>query len=143
MTAAPGESQVPVPDESQVPELRDAVARACRILAMEGVADGVLGHVSVRVGDGRMLIRGRGPGEHGLLFTTIDDIRLVDFSGAGDDPAAGYAMANELPIHGETLRARRFNDQSGGATTAPKPNARACNPVPARCGPFRRPRAGR
>ena len=85
MTAAPGESQVPVPDESQVPELRDAVARACRILAMEGVADGVLGHVSVRVGDGRMLIRGRGPGEHGLLFTTIDDIRLVDLSGA--DPA--------------------------------------------------------
>ena len=53
-----------------------------------------------------MLIRGRGPGEHGLLFTTIDDIRLVDFSGAGDDPAAGYSMANELPIHGETLRAR-------------------------------------
>ena len=26
-----------MPDESQVPELRDAVARACRILAMEGV----------------------------------------------------------------------------------------------------------
>ena len=48
MSAAPGGSQVPVPDQSQVPELRDAVARACRILAMEGVADGVLGHVSVR-----------------------------------------------------------------------------------------------
>ena len=51
-----------MPDESQIPELRDAVARACRILAMEGVVDGVLGHVSVRVGEDRMLIRGRGPG---------------------------------------------------------------------------------
>ena len=74
---------VTVPDESQIPELRDAVARACRIPQL---ARDVLGHVSVRIGDGRMLIRGRGPGEHGLLFTTIDDIRLVDFSGAGDDP---------------------------------------------------------
>jgi 3,4-dihydroxyphthalate decarboxylase len=112
-----------VPDQSQVPELRDAVARACRILAMEGVADGVLGHVSVRIGDGRMLIRGRGPGEHGLLFTTIDDIRLVDFSGAGDDPAAGYAMANELPIHGETLRTR---PQVNAVVHAHPPAATAC-----------------
>lgn len=95
-----------MPDQSQIPELRDAVARACRILAMEGVADGVLGHVSARVGEDRMLIRGRGPGEHGLLFTTIEDIRLVDLDGGGDDPADGYSMANELPIHGEILRAR-------------------------------------
>ena len=114
---------VTVPDESQIPELRNAVARACRILAMEGVADGVLGHVSVRIGDGRMLIRGRGPGEHGLLFTTIDDIRLVDFGGAGDDPAAGYSMANELPIHGETLRAR---PQVNAVVHAHPPAAVAC-----------------
>lgn len=87
-------------------ELRDRIALACRILAMEGAVDGVLGHISVRVGPGQMLIRGRGPADHGLLFTTQADVRLVDFDGAGDDPGAGYRMANELPIHGETLRAR-------------------------------------
>jgi ribulose-5-phosphate 4-epimerase/fuculose-1-phosphate aldolase len=86
--------------------MRDRIALACRILAMEGAVDGVLGHVSVRAGPDRMLIRGRGRRDHGLLFTTHEDIRLVDFDGAGDDPGAGYTMANELPIHGETLRAR-------------------------------------
>jgi ribulose-5-phosphate 4-epimerase/fuculose-1-phosphate aldolase len=93
-------------DPEGLAELRDRIALACRILAMEGAVDGVLGHVSVRAGPGRMLIRGRGRRDHGLLFTTHEDIRLVDFDGAGDDPGAGYAMANERPIHGETLRAR-------------------------------------
>jgi ribulose-5-phosphate 4-epimerase/fuculose-1-phosphate aldolase len=93
-------------DPEGLAELRDRIALACRILAMEGAVDGVLGHVSVRAGPDRMLIRGRGRRDHGLLFTTHEDIRLVDFGGAGDDPGAGYAMANERPIHGETLRAR-------------------------------------
>ena len=91
---------------AELAELRDRIALACRILAMEGAVDGVLGHISVRVGPDRMLIRGRGPQDHGLLFTTQADIRLVDFDGAGDDPDSGYTMANERPIHGETLRAR-------------------------------------
>src|ERR1700759_2394748 len=86
--------------------LRAGFARACRILAMEGAVDGVLGHISVRVGPDRMLIRGRGPQDHGLLFTTQADIRLVDFARAGDGPDSGYTMANERPIHRETLRAR-------------------------------------
>ena len=30
----------------------------------------------------------------------------MDLDGSGDDPAAGYSMPNELPIHGETLRRR-------------------------------------
>jgi ribulose-5-phosphate 4-epimerase/fuculose-1-phosphate aldolase len=86
--------------------LRDQIALGCRILAMENAVDGVLGHISVRTGPGQMLIRGRGPEDHGLLFTTQADIRLVDFDGTGDDPDAGYVMANERPIHGETLRLR-------------------------------------
>jgi ribulose-5-phosphate 4-epimerase/fuculose-1-phosphate aldolase len=53
-----------------------------------------------------MLIRARGRAEQGVLFTQREDIRLVDFAGHGDDPAAGYSMPNELPIHGETLRQR-------------------------------------
>jgi ribulose-5-phosphate 4-epimerase/fuculose-1-phosphate aldolase len=85
---------------------RELVADACRILAMEGLVQGVLGHVSARVDGERMLIRCRGPAEQGLAFTTPDDVRLVDFDGRGDDPDAGYATPNELPIHGELLRAR-------------------------------------
>ena len=93
-------------DPARLAELRDQIALGCRILAMEGAVDGVLGHISVRAGPDRMLIRGRGPDDHGLLFTTQEDVRLVDFDGAGDDPGPGYRMANERPIHGETLRLR-------------------------------------
>ncbi len=41
--------------------LRRTVALACRILAYRGLAEDVLGHVSVRVGADRMLVRCRGP----------------------------------------------------------------------------------
>jgi ribulose-5-phosphate 4-epimerase/fuculose-1-phosphate aldolase len=86
--------------------LRTTVAQACRILAMEGLVEGVLGHVSVRVGPDRMLIRCRGENEHGLEFTDDRDIRLTDLGGALIDPDEGYRVPNELPIHGELLRAR-------------------------------------
>lgn len=87
-------------------ELRAEIALACRILAVEGLVDGILGHVSARVGDDRMLIRCRGPREHGLLFTEDADVRLVDFDGKGEEIVDGFAVPNELPIHGEVLRAR-------------------------------------
>ncbi|HEY1569945.1 MAG TPA: class II aldolase/adducin family protein [Pseudonocardiaceae bacterium] len=89
-----------------VDALRAEIAQACRILAVEGLVDGILGHVSVRVDDDHMLIRCRGPREHGLLFTEPADVRLVDLDGHGTELTDGYAVPNELPIHGETLRAR-------------------------------------
>jgi ribulose-5-phosphate 4-epimerase/fuculose-1-phosphate aldolase len=85
---------------------RTTVAQACRILAMEGLVEGVLGHVSVRTGDDRMLIRCRGRDEHGLMFTTDDDVRLTDLGGEIIGAEDGYKVPNELPIHGEVLRAR-------------------------------------
>ncbi|MCW2864992.1 MAG: 3,4-dihydroxyphthalate decarboxylase [Actinoallomurus sp.] len=85
---------------------RATVAQACRILAMEGLVEGVLGHVSVRAGDDRMLIRCRGRDEHGLMFTTDDDVRLTDLGGTIVGDGEGYTVPNELPIHGELLRAR-------------------------------------
>ena len=87
-------------------ELRATVAQACRVLAVEGLVEGTLGHVSVRTGDDRMLIRCRGAAEHGLLFTEDADVRLTDFDGTLIDPDDGYKVPNELPIHGELLRAR-------------------------------------
>jgi ribulose-5-phosphate 4-epimerase/fuculose-1-phosphate aldolase len=86
--------------------LRATVAQACQILAMEGLIEGTLGHVSVRVGDDRMLIRCRGANEHGLIFTKDEDVRLSDFSGTLVGTDEGYQVPNELPIHGELLRAR-------------------------------------
>jgi ribulose-5-phosphate 4-epimerase/fuculose-1-phosphate aldolase len=85
---------------------RATVAQACRILAMEGLVEGVLGHVSVRAGENRMLIRCRGRDERGLMFTDERDVRQVDLDGALIGAAEGYAVPNELPIHGEVLRAR-------------------------------------
>ncbi|MDT7707196.1 MAG: 3,4-dihydroxyphthalate decarboxylase [Pseudonocardiales bacterium] len=85
--------------------IRQDVADACRVMAARGLADGVLGHVSVRVDDEHMLIRCRGPRERGLVFTVPDDIRLVDLDGHGD-LAGGYAVPAELPLHAEVLRRR-------------------------------------
>lgn len=85
---------------------RTTVARACRILAAEGLVEGVLGHVSVRDGEDAMLIRCRGAGERGLMFTTDDDVRRTDLNGTIIGAAGGYKAPNELPIHGELLRAR-------------------------------------
>jgi 3,4-dihydroxyphthalate decarboxylase len=98
----------------ELARLRETVAQGCRILAMEGLVEGVLGHVSARVDRDQMLIRCRGPEELGLERTVAGDVRLVDLDGQGDDLAGGsttdrewaYAVPKELPIHGELLRAR-------------------------------------
>jgi ribulose-5-phosphate 4-epimerase/fuculose-1-phosphate aldolase len=86
-------------------ELRRTIARACRILALQGLAEDVLGHVSVRVGPGELLVRCRGPQERGLLFTTPEDVHLVPLDAPAGLPG-GYAVPSELPIHAEVLRHR-------------------------------------
>lgn len=93
-------------DLGKLERLRATVALACRVLAVEGLVEGTLGHVSVRVGQDRMLIRCRGPQERGLLYSEHDDVRLTDFDGVPVDPEDAYQVPNELPIHGELLRAR-------------------------------------
>ncbi|MGH3326402.1 MAG: class II aldolase/adducin family protein [Streptomycetales bacterium] len=92
-------------ENSDLPELRVQAARACRILAHQGLATGILGHVSVRVGEDQLLVRCRGPRERGLLFTAPEDIRLLDLDGTRD-PGDGYAAPKELPLHAEVLRRR-------------------------------------
>lgn len=87
---------------------RAGVAAACRVLAARGLADGILGHISLRVGPDAILVRCRGPRERGLAWTTPEDIRLVTLDG---EPVAeggldGYAVPNELPLHSEVLRHR-------------------------------------
>lgn len=89
--------------------LRTSIAQACRVLAARGLSDGILGHVSLRVDEGRLLVRCRGPAERGLASTTAADVRLVDLDGNAGAPGeldGGYAPPNELPLHTEVLRRR-------------------------------------
>ena len=94
-----------MPVAQALDRLRRTVALACRILANAGLAEDILGHVSVRVGHDKMLVRCRGPREQGLLFTLDEDIRVVDLDGRGE-AVDGWAVPGELPIHAELLRAR-------------------------------------
>jgi 3,4-dihydroxyphthalate decarboxylase len=83
------------------------LANACRVLGARRLAEDVLGHISLRTGSDRMLVRCRGPQEEGLFLTQVDDVREVAFDGApADEPLGEWAVPNELPIHAEILRAR-------------------------------------
>ncbi|QRP49473.1 class II aldolase/adducin family protein [Amycolatopsis sp. FDAARGOS 1241] len=85
---------------------RQLVSDACRVLAARGLAEGFLGHVSLRVDENRLLVRCRGPRERGLAWTTPEDIRLVDLDGAAAAPGEldGWWAPKELPLHTEVLR---------------------------------------
>jgi ribulose-5-phosphate 4-epimerase/fuculose-1-phosphate aldolase len=86
--------------------VREKIATACRVLAVEGLVEGTLGHVSARAGPGQMLIRCRGPRERGLLFSEPDDIRRVDFDGHCAEAQDEWSPPKELPIHAEVYRSR-------------------------------------
>ncbi|WP_326566196.1 class II aldolase/adducin family protein [Amycolatopsis rhabdoformis] len=91
---------------TEFPDERQLISDACRVLAARGLAEGFLGHVSLRVGENRVLVRCRGQRERGLAWTTPEDIRLVDFDGAAAAPGEldGWSVPNELPLHTEVLR---------------------------------------
>jgi ribulose-5-phosphate 4-epimerase/fuculose-1-phosphate aldolase len=95
-------------DDPDLDRQRAHLADACRVLAARGLADGYLGHVSLRVDDDRLLVRCRGAGERGLAWTTAEDIRLVTLDGDAGAPGEldGWAVPNELPLHSEVLRTR-------------------------------------
>lgn len=88
--------------------LRIGLAQACRVLAARGVSDGILGHVSLRVDDSRLLVRCRGRSERGLAWTEPSDIRLVTHDGkaGASGELDGWSVPAELALHTEILRAR-------------------------------------
>src|ERR1035438_998979 len=88
------------------PSERRLVALACRVLAIEGLVETPLGHVSLRVGDRHLLVRARRASEHGLLFTTPDDIALVDLDGNLHPDEPPISLPSELPIHTALLASR-------------------------------------
>ncbi|MGH7770065.1 MAG: class II aldolase/adducin family protein, partial [Candidatus Binatia bacterium] len=92
---------------------------SCRILAKLGLFKETTGHVSARSGAGRMLIRGRGGDETGLLYTRPADIVLSDFEGAPIKNRAGLKTPNEACIHGEIYKTK---PRVGGVVHAHPPS---------------------
>lgn len=88
-------------------EQRALVAEACRVAAARGLVDGILGHLSLRIDDERLLIRCRSGSDQGVAFTRPSDIRLIEFDGSpgAPDELDQYRVPNELPIHVETMLA--------------------------------------
>jgi ribulose-5-phosphate 4-epimerase/fuculose-1-phosphate aldolase len=86
---------------------RALVALGCRVAAARGLVDGMLGHLSLRVDDDRLLVRCRSDSDTGVAFTQPSDIRLIRFDGSagGTGELDGYRVPNELPIHVETMLA--------------------------------------
>lgn len=83
-------------------ELRERVAVACRVLAMEGHTDITQGHVSARhPGTPYYWIKASGLG---LDEVTPDDVVLVDLD--GNKVWGSGRPHTELPIHAEIYRAR-------------------------------------
>jgi ribulose-5-phosphate 4-epimerase/fuculose-1-phosphate aldolase len=89
----------------QLEQQRALVAQGCRVAAARGLADGILGHLSLRADDEHLLIRCRSDSDTGVAFTRPADIRLIRFDGSAgaDGELDGYRVPNELPIHVETL----------------------------------------
>lgn len=86
---------------------RALVAQGCRVAAARGLVDGILGHLSLRIDDERLLIRCRSDTDTGVAFTRASDVRLITFDGTAGATGEldGYRVPNELPIHVETLLA--------------------------------------
>ncbi|MBO0865379.1 MAG: class II aldolase/adducin family protein, partial [Mycobacterium sp.] len=78
----------------QLNEQRALVAAACRVAAARGLVDGMLGHLSLRVDDERLLVRCRSDTDTGVAFTRPDDIRLIHFDGSPGAPGEldGYRV---------------------------------------------------
>jgi ribulose-5-phosphate 4-epimerase/fuculose-1-phosphate aldolase len=60
-------------------EIAENLALACRVLGAYEMTDGAHGHVSYRMEDDTMLIKGKGPGQVGLRYTRARDIVRVNW----------------------------------------------------------------
>src|SRR5262249_2140881 len=88
-------------------ELRERVAKACRVLGKLELTKAATGHVSARVpGTDTLLIRARGPNELGVRYTTRDEVITVDFNGKKVAGREGLEAPREVFIHTWLCRMR-------------------------------------
>jgi ribulose-5-phosphate 4-epimerase/fuculose-1-phosphate aldolase len=92
---------------SELDDLKDQVAKSCRIVGRLHMTREPNGHVSARIpGENLIVIKGRGPDEAPLSYTTVKDLCICDFDGKMVEGRDGLAAANEVFIHTEVLKAR-------------------------------------
>jgi ribulose-5-phosphate 4-epimerase/fuculose-1-phosphate aldolase len=92
---------------SDLSQLRELVARSCRVLGKLNLTKEPSGHVSARMPDtDRVLIKARGPEESGLRFVTADDIITVDMAGKKVEGSDGLETPQEVFIHTWIYRTR-------------------------------------
>jgi 3,4-dihydroxyphthalate decarboxylase len=93
--------------DSEIEELRKKVAISCRVMGTRGLTHGATGHVSARIpGTDRVLIKGKGPAEEGLEFSTPRDIITIDIEGALVEAPPGLQPPNEAAMHLAVYRHR-------------------------------------
>lgn len=92
---------------AEIDELKQEVAKACRIIGRLHLTREPNGHVSMRIPDSELiLVKARGPQEAPLSYTTVDDLVVVDMDGNLIEGRDGLARPAEVFIHTEVLRAR-------------------------------------
>ncbi len=92
---------------SELEQMRELVARSCRILGKLNLTKEPSGHVSARIpGEDKLLIKARGPEESGLRFVSAADIITVDFAGKKIAGADGLESPQEVFIHSWLYRTR-------------------------------------
>ncbi len=92
---------------AEIDDLKEEVAKACRIIGRLHLTREPNGHVSVRIpGSELVLIKGRGPLEAPLSYTTVDDLAVIDMAGNLVEGRDGLAAPAEVFIHTEVLRPR-------------------------------------
>jgi L-fuculose-phosphate aldolase len=92
---------------TDIDELRERIAAACRVVGTLGLTRAATGHISARLpGTNRVFIRARGPNELGVRYTTRNEIVEVDLDGKVVDGAKGLLAPSEVFIHTSILKAR-------------------------------------
>lgn len=90
----------PVDDDAHTEQAAaELVAEACRILGRLELTRFSLGHVSYRLDENTMLIKGKGPDEAGLRYTEAADIIKVDFDAEVVSGRPGLRAPSESFIH--------------------------------------------
>jgi ribulose-5-phosphate 4-epimerase/fuculose-1-phosphate aldolase len=80
-------------------EIAEDLAQACRVLGAYDMMHGATGHVSYRLDDDTMLIKGKGPDQVGLRYSRARDIIKVNFDGDMVDGPDGLQPPSESFLH--------------------------------------------
>ena len=80
-------------------EIAEQIAESCSILGALNITHESLGHVSYRLDENTMLIRGKGAGQVGLRYAKPRDVLKVDFNANKIDGADDLQPPSESFIH--------------------------------------------